>query len=83
MSSGTADRTAFLGGQDAAIGNTAEDLALTPDGTELVVATTAGDFQQVFRTSDLSQTIRYPSGYSAQRSVDVAPDGLVAVGTDT
>ncbi|MER5521962.1 Ig-like domain repeat protein [Streptomyces sp. NPDC002763] len=83
VSSGTADRTAFLGGQDAAIGNTAEDLALTPDGTELVVATTAGDFQQVFRTSDLSQTIRYPSGYSAQRSVDVAPDGLVAVGTDT
>ncbi|MGW7423060.1 YncE family protein [Streptomyces sp. NPDC054813] len=83
VSSGTAGRTAFLGGQDAAIGNTAEDLALTPDGTELVVATSAGDFQQVFRTSDLSQTIRYPSGYSAQRSVDVAPDGLVAVGTDT
>ncbi|MFF7470351.1 YncE family protein [Streptomyces sp. NPDC008092] len=83
VSSGTADRTAFLGGQDAAIGNTAEDLALTPDGTELVVASTAGDYQQVFRTSDLSQTIRYPSGYWAQRSVDVAPDGLVAVGTDT
>ncbi|MFJ8489011.1 Ig-like domain repeat protein [Streptomyces sp. NPDC094038] len=83
VSSGTAGRTAFLGGQDAAIGNTAEDLALTPDGTELVVATTAGDFQQVYRTSDLSQTIRYPSGYWYQRSVDVAPDGLVAVGTDT
>ncbi|WP_308426478.1 YncE family protein [Streptomyces fuscichromogenes] len=83
VSSGTADRTAFLGGQDAAIANTAEDLALTPDGTELVVATAAGDFQPVFRTSDLSQTTRYPSGYSAQRSVDVAPDGLVAVGTDT
>ncbi len=83
VSSGTAGRTAFLGGQDAAIGNTAEDLALTPDGTELVVATTAGDFQQVFRTSDLSETIRYPSGYWQQRSVDVAPDGLVAVGTDT
>lgn len=83
VSSGTASRTAFLGGQDAAIGNTAEDLALTPDGTELVVATTAGDFQQVFRTSDLSETIRYPSSYWQQRSVDVAPDGLVAVGTDT
>jgi hypothetical protein len=83
VSSGTAGRTAFLGGQDAAIGNTAEDLALTPDGTGLVVATTAGDFQQVFRTSDLSETIRYPSTYSAQRSVAVAPDGLVAVGSDT
>ncbi|MGC5005133.1 Ig-like domain repeat protein [Streptomyces sp. DT203] len=83
VSSGTASRTAFLGGQDAAIGNTAEDLALTPDGTELVVATTAGDFQQVFRTSDLSETIRYPSSYWEQRSVDVAPDGLVAGGTDT
>ncbi|MEV6191158.1 Ig-like domain repeat protein [Streptomyces sp. NPDC051920] len=83
VSSGTAGRTAFLGGQDAAIGNTAEDLALTPDGTELVVATTTGDYQQVYRTSDLSETIRYPSGYWAQRSVDVAPDGLVAVGTDT
>lgn len=83
VSSGTAGRTAFLGGQDAAIGNTAEDLALTPDGTELVVATTAGDFQQVFRTSDLSETIRYPSSYWEQRSVDVAPDGLVAGGTDT
>ncbi|WP_339130562.1 Ig-like domain repeat protein [Streptomyces sp. f51] len=83
VSSGTAGRTAFLGGQDAAIGNTAEDLALTPDGTELVVATTAGDFQQVFRTSDLSETIRYPSTYWAQRSVAVAPDGLVAVGSDT
>ncbi|WP_328626844.1 Ig-like domain repeat protein [Streptomyces sp. NBC_00353] len=83
VSSGTASRTAFLGGQDAAIGNTAEDLALTPDGTELVVATTAGEFQQVFRTSDLSETIRYPSSYWEQRSVDVAPDGLVAGGTDT
>ncbi|MFJ9345371.1 YncE family protein [Streptomyces sp. NPDC101237] len=83
VSSGTADRTAFLGGRDAAIGNTAEDLALTPDGTELVVATTATEYQQAFRTSDLSQTVRYPSGYLAQRSVDVAPDGLVAVGTDT
>ncbi|MFE9498499.1 YncE family protein [Streptomyces collinus] len=83
VSSGTAGRTAFLGGQDAAIGNTAEDLALTPDGTELVVATTVGDFQQVFRTSDLSETTRYPSSYWEQRSVDVAPDGLVAVGTDT
>ncbi|MFF3060947.1 Ig-like domain repeat protein [Streptomyces sp. NPDC057909] len=83
VSSGTASRTAFLGGQDAAIGSTAEDLALTPDGTELVVATTAGEFQQVFRTSDLSETIRYPSSYWEQRSVDVAPDGLVAGGTDT
>ncbi|MET8580359.1 Ig-like domain repeat protein [Streptomyces collinus] len=83
VSSGTADRTAFLGGQDAAIGNTAEDLALTPDGSELVVATTAGEFQQVYRTSDLSPTIRYPSSYWEQRSVDVAPDGLVAGGTDT
>ncbi|MFJ9727918.1 YncE family protein [Streptomyces sp. NPDC101209] len=83
VSSGTAARTAFLGGQDAAIGNTAEDLALTPDGTELVVATTAGDYQQVFRTSDLSETTRYPSSYWQQRSVDVAPDGLVAGGTDT
>ncbi|MEV5800754.1 YncE family protein [Streptomyces collinus] len=83
VSNGTAGRTAFLGGQDAAIGNTAEDLALTPDGTELVVATTVGDFQQVFRTSDLSETTRYPSSYWEQRSVDVAPDGLVAVGTDT
>ncbi|MFD8735667.1 YncE family protein [Streptomyces sp. NPDC059618] len=83
MSSGTASRTAFYGGQDAAIANTAEDLALTPDGTELVVSTSAGDFQPVFRTSDLSGTSRYPSTYSAQRSVDVAPDGLVAVGSDT
>ncbi|MEY2248679.1 Ig-like domain repeat protein [Streptomyces sp. BF23-18] len=83
VSSGTADRTAFLGGQDAAIGGTAEDLALTPDGTELVVATPTSDFQQVFRTSDLSETIRYPSTYWAQRSVAVAPDGLVAVGSDT
>ncbi|MFF3415122.1 YncE family protein [Streptomyces sp. NPDC002698] len=83
VSSGTAGRTAFLGGQDAAIGGTAEDLALTPDGTELVVATSVRDFQQVFRTSDLAETIRYPSTHWEQRSVDVAPDGLVAMGTDT
>ncbi|MGQ4378671.1 YncE family protein [Streptomyces sp. SAS_267] len=83
VSSGTADRTAFLGGQDAAIGGTAEDLALTPDGTELVVASSSRDFQQVYRTSDLSETIRYPSSYWEQRSVDVAPNGLVAMGTDT
>lgn len=82
VSSGTANRTAFLGGQDAAIGFTAEDLALTPDGTELVVSTSKVAYQQVFRTSDLSETIRYPSSYWEQRSVDVAPDGLVAVGTD-
>ncbi|WP_317444087.1 Ig-like domain repeat protein [Streptomyces collinus] len=83
VSSDTAGRTAFLGGQDAAIGGTAEDLALTPDGTELVVATSSRDFQQVYRTSDLSETIRYPSSYWEQRSVDVAPNGLVAMGTDT
>lgn len=62
-------------------GSNLRDLAMTPDGTQVVVASGSPYYQQVFKTSDLSadgtyQTSNYPD------AVAIAPDGRVAAGID-
>ncbi|MEE4492360.1 Ig-like domain repeat protein [Streptomyces sp. BE230] len=76
VTSGTATRTAAT-----STGANLRDLALSPDGTQLVVASGAPYKHQVYRTSDLTPDIAYPSD-AYPNAVDIAPDGTVAAGID-
>ncbi|MFF1839432.1 Ig-like domain repeat protein [Streptomyces sp. NPDC058231] len=77
VSSGTAARTAYL----RADASNMHDLALTPDGQQVVVASGAPYYHQVYRTSDLTAGTNYPSD-AYPNAVDIAPDGTVAAGID-
>ncbi|WP_326737160.1 Ig-like domain repeat protein [Streptomyces sp. NBC_01022] len=76
VTSGTATRTA-----STFAGANLRDLALSPDGTQLVVASGSPYKHQVYRTSDLTPDIAYPSD-AYPNAVDIAPDGTVAAGID-
>ncbi|MEU0004118.1 Ig-like domain repeat protein [Streptomyces sp. NPDC006314] len=78
VSSGTPERTAL---RDADGGGTKE-LALTPDGKDVVVASPGPTHHTVYRTSDLAPDGQYPSDAYAN-AVDIAPDGAVAAGIDS
>ncbi|MFF1699600.1 WD40 repeat domain-containing protein [Streptomyces sp. NPDC058257] len=57
-----------------------DDIAVSPDGTQIVTASGAPYYHPVYSTKDLSPLGRYDSGtYGA--AVDIAPDGTVAAGT--
>ncbi|WP_055702651.1 WD40 repeat domain-containing protein [Streptomyces silaceus] len=57
-----------------------DDIAVSPDGTQVVTASGAPYYHPVYSTKDLSPVGRYDSGdYGA--AVDIAPDGTVAAGT--
>ncbi|MFD9428392.1 MULTISPECIES: hypothetical protein [unclassified Streptomyces] len=75
VSSGTATRTAHI---RADAGNMA-DIALSPDGKQVVVASAYPYVHQVYRTSDLAAETGYPSD-AYPNAVDIAPDGTVAAG---
>ncbi|MFF0451424.1 YncE family protein [Streptomyces sp. NPDC004609] len=77
VSGGTAKRTAYLW---ADASNT-RDLALSPDGDQVVVASGAPYHHQVYRTSDLTEVGRYPTA-AYPNAVDIASDGSVAAGVD-
>ncbi|MFI5744882.1 YncE family protein [Streptomyces sp. NPDC051644] len=77
VASGTATRTAAV----STDGSNLNDLALSPDGKQLVVASGYPYHHQVYRTSDLTEDTNYPSG-SYPDAVDIAPDGTVAAGID-
>ncbi|WP_406095316.1 YncE family protein [Streptomyces sp. NBC_01013] len=77
VASGTATRTAYT----SADGSNLHDLALSPDGTQVVVAGGAPYRHQAYRTSDLTPDISYPSN-AYPNAVDIAPDGTVAAGID-
>ncbi|WP_201452594.1 Ig-like domain repeat protein [Streptomyces sp. HM190] len=77
VSSGTASRTAAVDTGGSNMG----DLAVTPDGQRVIVASGAPYHHQVFRTSDLTADGTYASD-SYPNSVAVAPDGTVAAGID-
>ncbi|MEE4544792.1 hypothetical protein V2S66_22840 [Streptomyces sp. V4-01] len=57
------------------------DMAITPDGKELVTASGAPYFLQVFKLADLSADGTYPTGPYPD-AVAIAPDGTVAAGVD-
>ncbi|MFF8861825.1 YncE family protein [Streptomyces sp. NPDC015139] len=76
-SSGTLTRTAHT---DVAGGNMRE-LAVTPDGKDVVVASGSPYYQAVYRTSDLTADGQYPTN-AYPNAVDIAPDGSVAAGID-
>ncbi|WP_286260136.1 Ig-like domain repeat protein [Streptomyces graminofaciens] len=81
VSSGTAKRTASGPNTDEYTASNLRDLALTPDGSHLVVASGAPYFHQVYRTSDLTPDGKYPTD-SYPNAVEIAPDGTVAAGID-
>ncbi|MGW4559373.1 hypothetical protein ACWEP2_23380 [Streptomyces sp. NPDC004279] len=56
-----------------------QDLALTPDAGQVVVACAAAHYHQVLRTADLSDDGIYTTSWSPS-AVAIAPDGTVAAG---
>ncbi|WNI23919.1 Ig-like domain repeat protein [Streptomyces sp. ITFR-16] len=75
VGSGTADRTAAT----STDGSNLSDLALSPDGTQLVVASGYPYHHQSYGTSDLKPGIAYPSD-AYPNAVAIAPNGTVAAG---
>lgn len=78
VASGAAVRTASTSTNGANM----HDLALSPDGTQLVVASGAPYVHQAYSTTDLAPTIAYPSD-AYPNAVDIAPDGTVAHAAST
>lgn len=63
-------------------GSNCQDLALTPDGADVVVACGAPYQHPVYKVSDLSANGVYPSS-TYPNAVAVSPGGLVAAGTNS
>ncbi|RPF35194.1 Ig-like domain repeat protein [Streptomyces sp. TLI_185] len=80
VSSGSATRTAYA--WDPGSSSDLSDLAVTPDGKDVVTASGSPYKQQVFKLSDLSDDGSYTSN-AYPNAVDIAPDGAVAAGTDS
>jgi len=78
VSSGAASRTAYA--FDPGSSSNLSDLAVTPDGKDVVTASGAPYRQEVFKTSDLSEDGRYDTN-AYPNAVDIAPNGAVAAGT--
>ncbi|MFF8729131.1 YncE family protein [Streptomyces sp. NPDC015171] len=78
VSSGTANRTAYA--FDPGNSSDLADLAVTPDGKDVVTASGAPYRHQMFKLSDLSEDGSYPTT-AYPNAVDIAPNGAVAAGT--
>ncbi|MEU9340434.1 Ig-like domain repeat protein [Streptomyces sp. NPDC048278] len=61
-------------------GSDVSDLQVTPDGKDVVVASGAPYYHQVYRTSDLNEDGKYTTT-AYPNSVAIAPDGTVAAGS--
>ncbi|WP_328223621.1 Ig-like domain repeat protein [Streptomyces sp. NBC_00104] len=81
VSSGTAAKTASGPDTDDYAGSNLQDLALSPDGSQVVTASGYPYNHQVFKTSDLTRDGVYPSTHYPT-AVEIAPDGTVAAGVD-
>ncbi|MEU8696677.1 Ig-like domain repeat protein [Streptomyces sp. NPDC048680] len=77
VGSGTATRTAY----SRLDGSNLHDLAVSPDGTRVVVASGAPYNHQSYRTSDLTPGVAYASD-AYPNAIDIAPNGTVAAGID-
>ncbi|MEW2510362.1 Ig-like domain repeat protein [Streptomyces sp. NPDC046870] len=75
VASGTATKLASTREAGSNLG----DLQVTPDGKDVVVASGAPYYQQVFRTSDLNEDGKYVTD-AYPNSVAIAPNGTVAAG---
>ncbi len=76
VSSGTAAKLASTREAGSNLG----DLQVTPDGKDVVVASGAPYYHQVFKTSDLNEDGKYTTT-AYPNSVAIAPDGTVAGGS--
>jgi hypothetical protein len=78
VSSGSANRTAYA--WDPGSSSNLTDLAVTPDGKDVVTASGAPYKHEVFKLSDLSEDGSYATN-PYPNAVDIAPNGAVAAGT--
>ncbi|MGA5894808.1 Ig-like domain repeat protein [Streptomyces venetus] len=80
VSSGTASRTAYAFDPGSTGGGNLRDLAVTPDGKDVVTASGAPYYQAVYKLQDLSADGKYVTN-TYPNAVDIAPNGDVAAGT--
>ncbi|MFG2946792.1 Ig-like domain repeat protein [Streptomyces adustus] len=80
VSSGTATQTAYAFDPGSTGGGNLADLAVTPDGKDVVTASGAPYYQAVYKLTDLSKDGRYETN-TYPNAVDIAPNGDVAAGT--
>jgi hypothetical protein len=80
VSSGTASRTAYAFDPGNTGGGNLQDLAVTPDGKDVVTASGAPYHQPVYKLTDLSANGKYVTN-TYPNAVDIAPNGDVAAGT--
>ncbi|MFI5976461.1 YncE family protein [Streptomyces sp. NPDC051452] len=76
-SSGTLARTVHTSVEGSGL----KELAVTPDGQDVVVANASPYYHAVYKTSDLTSDGQYPAN-AYPNAVDIAPDGSVATGID-
>ncbi|MER7837340.1 Ig-like domain repeat protein [Streptomyces sp. NPDC096040] len=76
VSSGTAKQLAHI----RTDGSDVSDLQVTPDGKDVVVASGAPYYHQIYKTSDLNEDGKYTST-AYPNAVAIAPDGTVAAGS--
>ncbi|MET7670951.1 hypothetical protein [Micromonospora luteifusca] len=63
-------------------GGSVKQLAITPDGTGVIVPSGAPYYHPVLRTSDLVEVHQYPT-VTYPNAVAIRPDGLVVAGTNS
>ncbi|WP_435284815.1 hypothetical protein [Streptomyces koelreuteriae] len=80
VSSGAASRTAYAFDPGETGGGNLQDLAVTPDGQDVVTASGAPYYQAVYKVTDLSANGRYVTN-TYPNAVDIAPNGTIAAGT--
>ncbi|SDO08160.1 hypothetical protein SAMN04487981_108168 [Streptomyces sp. cf386] len=80
--SGTASRTAYAFDPGNTGGGNLADLAVTPDGKDVITASGAPYYQPLYKLSDLTSDGKYVTN-TYPNAVDIAPNGDVAAGTSS
>ena len=82
VSSGTPSETAHAFDPGSTGGGNLMDMAVTPDGKDVVTASGAPYYQAVYKLTDLSKDGAYTTN-PYPNAVDIAPNGDVAAGTSS
>ncbi|MDF3146108.1 MULTISPECIES: Ig-like domain repeat protein [unclassified Streptomyces] len=82
VSSGTPSQTAYAFDPGSTGGGNLMDMAVTPDGKDVVTASGAPYYQAVYKLTDLSKDGKYVTN-PYPNAVDIAPNGDVAAGTSS